>query len=105
MTTGPRSRVGHLSFFFREHKEEANIKGLFSEALERLAEETGGRSYFVAEAKELTPIYQTIQEELRSQYLLVYQSTNTSGSKAFRKIDVKVRQPGLEAKTIRGYYP
>src|SRR5262249_53364983 len=46
-------------------------------ALEKLAEDTGGRSFFPAAAKELSPIYQTIQEELRSQYLLVYQSTNT----------------------------
>jgi Ca-activated chloride channel family protein len=74
-------------------------------ALEKLAEETGGRSFFVADAKELAPVYQSIQEELRSQYLLVYQSTNTTNEKAFRKVDVKVKEPGLEAKTIRGYYP
>jgi Ca-activated chloride channel family protein len=74
-------------------------------ALEKLAEETGGRSFFVDEAKELSPIYQSIQEELRSQYLLVYQSTNAKPDKKFRSIDVKVKEPGLEAHTIRGYYP
>jgi Ca-activated chloride channel family protein len=74
-------------------------------ALEKLAEETGGRSFFVDEAKELSPIYQSIQEELRSQYLLVYQSTNAKPDKKFRTVDVKVREPGLEAHTVRGYYP
>ncbi|HXT50273.1 MAG TPA: VWA domain-containing protein [Thermoanaerobaculia bacterium] len=74
-------------------------------ALEKLAEETGGRSFFVDEAKELAPIYQSIQEELRSQYLLVYQSTNAKPDKKFRSVDVKVKEPGLEAHTIRGYYP
>jgi Ca-activated chloride channel family protein len=74
-------------------------------ALEKLAEETGGRSFFVDEAKELVPIYQSIQEELRSQYLLVYQSTNAKPDKKFRSVDVKVKEPGLEAHTIRGYYP
>jgi len=74
-------------------------------ALERLAEETGGRSFFVDDAKQLSPIYQSIQEELRSQYLLVYQSTNAKPDKKFRSIDVKVKEPGLEAHTIRGYYP
>ncbi|HEV8239533.1 MAG TPA: VWA domain-containing protein [Thermoanaerobaculia bacterium] len=74
-------------------------------ALEKLAGETGGRSFFVDEAKELSPIYQSIQEELRSQYLLVYQSTNAKPDKKFRTVDVKVKEPGLEAHTIRGYYP
>ncbi len=74
-------------------------------ALEKLAEDTGGRSFFVDEAKELAPIYQSIQEELRSQYLLVYQSTNPKPDKKFRSVEVKVKEPGLEAHTIRGYYP
>jgi Ca-activated chloride channel family protein len=74
-------------------------------ALERLSTDTGGRSFFVADAKELAAIYQTIQEELRSQYLLVYQSTNAKNDKKFRSIDVRVKEPGLEAHTIRGYYP
>ncbi len=74
-------------------------------ALEKLAEDTGGRSFFVDESKQLAPIYQSIQEELRSQYLLVYQSTNAKPDKKFRTVDVKVKEPGLEAHTIRGYYP
>jgi VWFA-related protein len=74
-------------------------------AIDRLAEETGGRSYFVSTAAELSPIYRGIEEELRSKYLLVYQSTNAKPSRAFRKVDVKVKEPGLEAHTLRGYYP
>jgi Ca-activated chloride channel family protein len=73
--------------------------------LEKLAEDTGGRSFFVDTAKELVPVYQSIQEELRSQYLLVYQSTNAKPDKKFRTVEVKVKEPGLEAHTIRGYYP
>ena len=74
-------------------------------ALEKLAEETGGRAYFAAAAEELSPIYQAIEEELRSQYLLVYQSTNAKADKKFRTVEVKMRESGLEAHTIRGYYP
>ena len=73
--------------------------------LEKLAEDTGGRSFFVDEATQLAPVYQSIQEELRSQYLLVYQSTNAKTDKKFRTVEVKVKEPGLEAHTIRGYYP
>jgi VWFA-related protein len=73
--------------------------------LSRLAEETGGRSFFLKSAEELPGIYATIERELRSQYLIAYQSSNISGGNDFRSVELKVGKPGLEAKTIRGYYP
>ena len=72
--------------------------------LNKLAEETGGRAFFLDQATELDAAYQQIETELRSRYLLAYQSSNTSTSQAFRTIEVKTK-PGLEAKTLRGYYP
>jgi Ca-activated chloride channel family protein len=74
-------------------------------ALEKLSEETGGRTWFVEDAGELVTIYQAIEEELRSQYLLVYQSTNTKMDKKFRNVDLKVARSGLDANTIQGYFP
>jgi Ca-activated chloride channel family protein len=73
--------------------------------MEKIAEETGGRSFFVQNAAELDAIYSTIEKELRSQYLIAYQSGNTTGANEFRTVDLKVSQPGVEAKTMRGYYP
>ncbi len=73
--------------------------------LARLAEETGGRSFFLKSADELPGIYAVIERELRSQYLIAYQSSNISGGNDFRSVELKVGRPGLEAKTIRGYYP
>jgi Ca-activated chloride channel family protein len=73
--------------------------------LTKIAEETGGRSFFVATATELKPIYAEIEKELRSQYLIAYQSTNAGEDTSFRSVDLKVDQSGLEVKTIRGYYP
>lgn len=73
--------------------------------LSRLSEETGGRPFFVKSADELAAIYAAIEKELRSQYLIAYQSNNTSGGTAFRAVELKVGKPGLEAKTLRGYYP
>jgi VWFA-related protein len=74
-------------------------------ALKKLAEETGGRSFFVEQASELTAVYQAIEEELRSQYLIAYQSTNTKDNNKFREVELEVTRQGLEAKTMRGYYP
>jgi VWFA-related protein len=73
--------------------------------MEKIAEETGGRAFFIQNATELDAIYSTIEQELRSQYLIAYQSGNTTGANEFRTVDLKVSQPGLEAKTMRGYYP
>jgi VWFA-related protein len=73
--------------------------------LEKISEETGGRAFFVQRATELDSIYKNIEEELRSKYLIAYQSTNTSGNDEFRTVDLKMNKPGVEAKTLRGYYP
>ena len=73
--------------------------------LSKITEETGGRSFFIKTAAELTPIYAEIERELRSQYLVAYQSTNTGDENAFRAVELKVDRPGVEVKTIRGYYP
>jgi Ca-activated chloride channel homolog len=73
--------------------------------LERLAEETGGRSFFLDSTSQLDATYEAIEEELRSQYLLAYQSKNLSRSSEFRTVEVDVDKSGAEAKTLRGYYP
>lgn len=73
--------------------------------LQKLADETGGRSFFIAAASELERVFSIVEEELRSQYLLAYQSPNQNRDDKFRPVEVKLSRPGLEAKTIRGYYP
>jgi VWFA-related protein len=73
--------------------------------LAQLADETGGRSYFLGDTGDLGEIYRAIQEELRSQYLIAYQSTNTTGGDAFRSVELTVARPGVKVKTISGYYP
>ncbi len=71
--------------------------------LTELAEETGGLAFFIQRAEELAGVYDRIEAELRSQYLLAY--ATDGGGEAFREVEVKVRRGGLKARTIRGYYP
>lgn len=73
--------------------------------LTRLADETGGRSFFLRDITELAEVYSLIQRELRSQYLIAYQSTNTAEKREFRKVDLKVHRDGVTVKTLSGYYP
>jgi Ca-activated chloride channel family protein len=75
--------------------------------LRDLATETGGRSFFISNANELRTVYAEIERELRSQYLLAYNSDRPPGEGdrgAFRTVEVKVKN-GLVARTISGYYP
>ena len=73
--------------------------------LTRLADETGGRMFYIREIGELENVYSQIQRELRSQYLIAYQSTNTSEEDTFRVVDLEVARQGVEVKTLSGYYP
>ena len=69
------------------------------------AEHAKPRSFFLKGVGNLSAIYAQIQDELRSRYLLTYQSTNSNANGRFRFIDLKPRKQGIQAKTLRGYYP
>jgi VWFA-related protein len=73
--------------------------------LSQLSEETGGRTYFIESAEELAQVYDSIEEELRSQYLLTYSSDGSGSDDEFRSIEVEVRDGKLKARATRGYYP
>lgn len=73
--------------------------------LQRLSRETGGDTVYVDSTLGLKRIYSQIERELRSQYLLTYESTSSDRQGEFREIEVEVLERGLEAKTMRGYYP
>jgi VWFA-related protein len=73
--------------------------------LEQLADETGGRYFSIRSVSELNQVYRTIEQDLRAQYLLVYEASNRGSRGGFRRVEVKLKPDDLEAITIRGYYP
>jgi Ca-activated chloride channel family protein len=72
--------------------------------LKQLSTETGGKAFFPTDARELQKIYQSIWDELSSQYAVAYSSTNPKRDGAWRRIQVRVVKPGLTARTKQGYY-
>lgn len=58
--------------------------------LERLAAETGGKSYFPNDVNELNGIAQNISTELRTQYSIGYIPTNDRRDGTFRSIKVMI---------------
>jgi VWFA-related protein len=75
------------------------------EFLKSLAEPTGGRMFDAGKRrKSLGEIYQSIEDELRSQYAIGYVPINQAHDGKFRKLAVKVDSPGLRVSVRRGYY-
>ena len=70
-----------------------------------LANQTGGRSYFIKNVDDLSGVYALVQQDLRAQYLIAYQSTNTSSREDFRYVDLEVKRPRTTVRTLAGYYP
>lgn len=85
-------RVSRLDFLLRRR-------------LQDLASSTGGEAFFVGQASELPQVYRRIGEQLRSQYLLVYQSPSQEATSRFRTVTVKVARPNVTVRTIAGYFP
>jgi Ca-activated chloride channel homolog len=73
--------------------------------LNELSTSSGGRAFFTNDVKELPGIYKQIETELRSRYLLAYNSSDAGSQAGFRLVEVKVKKPGLKARAEKGYYP
>jgi Ca-activated chloride channel family protein len=72
--------------------------------LKQLSNETGGRAYFPTDARELAKIYQSIWDELSSQYTMAYSSGNPKRDGAWRRVQVRLTKQGLVGRTKLGYY-
>jgi Ca-activated chloride channel homolog len=72
--------------------------------LGKFCTETGGAAYYIDSASDLPRIYNEIQTELRSQYILgFYPGDEVKPGSKWHEVSVQVSDG--RAKTIRGYYP
>ena len=65
--------------------------------------ETGGTVYNIEKADDLQRIYDDIQTELRSQYVLGFYPSPDIKAGKWREVEVKVTEG--KARTLKGYYP
>jgi Ca-activated chloride channel family protein len=87
-------------------REPGSGKG-FNEAdfvLRQLTTQTGGRAFFPVTVDELPAIYALISQELSSQYLIGYTSSNPHRDGRWRRIVVRASRSGTTARTKQGYY-
>jgi Ca-activated chloride channel family protein len=73
--------------------------------MERLAAETGGKTFPVAELREAKAAFAEVAQEIGTQYSLGYYSNNQKRDGTFRKIQVQLRglPAGTQIKTRDGY--
>jgi Ca-activated chloride channel homolog len=98
---------GNIREFLRESDVQIYVIDLGRALIGDLAEMTGGHSYH-GSVDELGNICEKIALELKSQYVLGYESNNTNKDGKYRKIRVKTTPPaGLTKINVRareGYY-
>ncbi len=76
-----------------------------SGALKKYARATGGTAFFPNRPQKFRRAFEAIETELRSQYLLSYQSSNGKRDGGYRTIKVKLQNKrGLRVKARKGYY-
>ncbi len=77
-------------------------------ALIQMAEDTGGKYFYVTERDDLKTAFAHLSDDLRSQYLLGYYAPKRGADTSFRRIDVQLKDPGkaaaLALRSRTGYY-
>ena len=75
--------------------------------LERISRETGGLEFdaeYYTRPDKLTAIFDRIESDLRSQYVLAYRLPATHAPGTYHRIAVKVARPGVTVRARVGYY-
>lgn len=73
--------------------------------LETLAQETGGRAFFPYHVDDLDQSFQDIGDELRNQYSIAYNPSNSVLDGKYHKIRIEVPDhKGFQVRARRGYY-
>lgn len=72
--------------------------------LSKMSEETGGHVFTVDRKHPLNEVFKEIQDEMRNQYSIGYEPTNTTRDGSFRHIEIKVDNPDYRAQARNGYY-
>lgn len=74
------------------------------DVLQKMAEATGGRAFFPKSIEDMPSSYQAIQDELRSQYALVYKPADFVANGAFRTIYLFCLDRRYVVRARKGYF-
>jgi Ca-activated chloride channel family protein len=71
--------------------------------IERLVDLSGGRALFVERSDQLDEPFAEILEELSNQYMIGYESKNTSRNGRWREVKLEIPGTGYSVRARQGY--
>ncbi len=74
------------------------------EVLRAISEATGGQAFYPVRIEDVATGFHNIEEELRSQYLLVYRPAGLKQDGAFRTIYLQALDPRFKVRAQKGYF-
>ncbi len=74
------------------------------EVLRAISEATGGQAFYPTRIEDVANGFHNIEEELRSQYLLVYRPTELKQDGSFRTIYLQALDPRYKVRAQKGYF-
>ncbi len=83
---------------------DSKYEGVDRDALRIVAENTGGRAFFPKKEADLRLAMEQIEQELRSQYLIAYSSTNKRRDDTYRQMRIEIINPELRKEQLRLRY-
>jgi VWFA-related protein len=72
--------------------------------LRQLTEVTGGQAFFPTAMKDVESADDKVLAEIKGQYHLGYQSTNTARDGRWRKVEIRVKRPDIRIRARKGYF-
>ena len=73
-------------------------------SLQQLADATGGKAFFPYKIKDVTRAFSSIEDELRSQYVVSYHPADFDADGRYRAIEITSLKKDLQVRARRGYY-
>jgi len=86
----------------QRHPEEPHTDG--KKILERVSRETGGRFFEISKKQTVGEIYDSIVEELRTQYSMGYTRDKESADSGYHHVQLATKNKDLSVQTREGYY-
>lgn len=80
---------------------DSRYGGVDRGALNEVAAATGGRAFFPKRETDLTGAFKEIEQELRSQYLIAYSSTNKNRDGSYRQMQIEITNPDLQKQQLK----
>jgi VWFA-related protein len=74
------------------------------DVLKKMAEATGGVAFFPKRLEDMSGSFHDIEEELRSQYSLVYRPADFKADGDFRSIYLVALNPRFQVRARKGYF-